>query len=297
MAFEITKSFVVKAPPAQVWAFLVDARRVASCMPGAAITEQLDDRTYAGTMTVKVGPVQASYRGKLVFEQLDEAAGRAAIVATGQDVRGKGGADLRLTSSVAGKGDGETEVTAVSKVNVSGILAQMGRGMVEDVGDQIFQTFSQRMRKELEAGAAAGAPGANAAGSSAPSSSPAASSPPPPLASPASIANAAVGVNAAVAGGGVGGGAPDFDGGNRRLARAASESAAGGAAGRGEGARRAATPAAAAAPAASPTVEPFDAGALGARVARRAAGRALGAPTPLWLSLLLCAAVLYLLLR
>ena len=63
MAIPIEKSFVVKAPADRVWEFLTDPYRVAKCLPGAAITEQLDDQTYAGTMTVKVGPVSASYKG------------------------------------------------------------------------------------------------------------------------------------------------------------------------------------------------------------------------------------------
>ena len=150
MALEITKTFVVKAAPAAVWAFLIDVRRAAGCMPGAAITDRLDDRTYAGTMKVKVGPVTASYKGKIVFERLDEAAHTAEIVATGQDVRGKGGADMRMTGSLKDIGNGETEVTALSRVNITGILAQMGRGMIQDVSDQLFQMFSQRMCAELE---------------------------------------------------------------------------------------------------------------------------------------------------
>ena len=153
MAFEITKTFVVKAAPAAVWAFLTDPQRVARCLPGAAITEKIDDKAWAGTMTVKVGPVQSSYKGKVVFERLDPATRTAEIVATGQDVRGKGGADMRLTSSLKELASGETEVTALSKVNVTGVLAQMGRGMVQDVSDQMFQVFSQRMRGELETAA------------------------------------------------------------------------------------------------------------------------------------------------
>ncbi len=242
MAYEITKRFVVEAPAADVWAFLVDPRRVARCMPGAAVTEQLDEKTWAGTMTVKVGPVQASYRGKVVLERLDPAARTAEIAATGQDVRGKGGADLRLTSRLAERAPRETEVTAVSAVNVSGLLAQMGRGMIDDVADQLFQTFSQRMRAEIEApaqGASAGATPASApqekvAARAAPLA--AAASPPPAI---------------AAASGGV---------------------------------------AAASAP------EPLDLGALGAGAAGRAAARFLARPTPLWLSLVLAAAVLYVLL-
>ena len=150
MAMEITKTFTVNAPAEAVWAFLTNPQRVARCLPGAAIGEQLDDKTYTGTMTVKVGPVSSSYKGKVIFERLDPSTHTAEIRATGQDIRGKGGADLQLTSSVRDAGGGRTEVTAASQVNVTGLLAQMGRGMVQDVSDQIFQMFSERMRAELE---------------------------------------------------------------------------------------------------------------------------------------------------
>jgi hypothetical protein len=150
MAFEITKTFVVKAPSSHVWEFLIDPRRVASCLPGAAIGDKVDDKTWNGTMTVKVGPVSSSYKGKVVFERLDAQARTAEIAATGMDVRGKGGADMRLVSSLREIGAQETEITAVSKVNVTGILAQMGRGMVQDVSDELFRTFSQRVRATLE---------------------------------------------------------------------------------------------------------------------------------------------------
>ncbi len=151
MGFDITKTFVVKAAPDAVWAFLIDLQRVARCMPGAAIGDKLDDKTYAGTMTIKVGPVTSSYKGRVIFEKLDADAKSAEIVATGQDVRGKGGADMRLRSNLKEVAPGETEVTAISTVNVTGILAQMGRGMIQDVSDQLFQVFSKKMRAELEA--------------------------------------------------------------------------------------------------------------------------------------------------
>src|SRR3954465_7531143 len=150
MAFEITKTFVVKAPSSHVWEFLIDPRRVATCLPGAAIGDKIDDKTYAGTMTVKVGPVSSSYKGKVVFERVDAQAHTAEIAASGMDVRGKGGADMRLVSSLKELSPGETEITAVSRVNGTGLLAQMGRGMVQDVSDELFKTFSQRVRQTLE---------------------------------------------------------------------------------------------------------------------------------------------------
>ena len=150
MAMEISKSFVVKAPAAAVWSFLTDPVRVARCLPGAAITNQVDERTHAGTITVKVGPVAATYKGTMRFERLDPAARTAEIVASGQDMRGKGGADMRMTSTLIERAPGETEVTITSQVNVMGILAQLGRGMIQDVSDQMFGTFVAAARAELE---------------------------------------------------------------------------------------------------------------------------------------------------
>jgi uncharacterized protein len=150
MALSIDKTFVVKAPPAAVWDFMSDPRRVARCMPGAAITDQIDEQTWAGTITVKVGPVTATYKGKMKFEKRDAAARAAEIAATGQDVKGKGGADMRLKSQLRELGPSETEVVTTSEVNVSGMLAQFGRGMIQDVSDQLFQKFTDAMRAELE---------------------------------------------------------------------------------------------------------------------------------------------------
>jgi hypothetical protein len=179
MAMQIEKSFTVRAPAAAVWEFLTDPARVAGCLPGAAITGQVDEKTYGGTMTVKVGPVTAGYRGTMRFERLDAAAREAEIVASGQETRGKGGADMRMTSRVVERAPGETEVTVVSAVNVVGVLAQFGRGMIQDVSDQLFQKFTECMRRQLEAPAPAAPPPA-AAESVGPAEPAAAAAPPPP---------------------------------------------------------------------------------------------------------------------
>jgi carbon monoxide dehydrogenase subunit G len=147
---EITKTFVVRAGPDAVWAFLTDPERVAACLPGAAITGRVDDQIYTGTIAIKVGPVSTSYRGKMRFERLDPAARTAEIVASGQDVRGKGGADMKMKSRLVEQSPGTTEVTVVSEVAVTGILAQMGRGMITDVSDQLFGKFTAAATAALE---------------------------------------------------------------------------------------------------------------------------------------------------
>jgi carbon monoxide dehydrogenase subunit G len=147
---EISKTFVVGASPDVTWQFLTDPRRVAKCLPGATITEQLDERTHAGTVAMKVGPVTATFKGTLRFERIDEATHTAEIVAAGQDVKGKGGADMRMTSRLVERAPGETEVTITSNVNVVGMLAQFGRGIIQDVSDQVFDRFVGAVRAELE---------------------------------------------------------------------------------------------------------------------------------------------------
>jgi carbon monoxide dehydrogenase subunit G len=188
---EITKSFVVKAPAAAVWDFLTDPYRVGRCLPGAAITDKVDDQTYTGTITIKVGPVTASYRGKMRFERLDPVAMEADIAASGQETKGKGGADMRMKSRVVAKGPAETEVTVVSDVNVMGVLAQFGRGMIQDVSDQLFQKFTDGMRRELETPAVVAPPAVETPAVEAAVSEPAAPAqatapqtiaPPPPMA-------------------------------------------------------------------------------------------------------------------
>jgi carbon monoxide dehydrogenase subunit G len=140
--------FVVDAPPERVWGFLTDPYRVAECLPGAAITEKVDDRTYLGTITVKVGPVSASYKGRLVFERLDRESFEADLAATGQDTKGKGGAEMRMRSRLAPK-DGGTEVVVSSDLKIAGILAQMGRGLIDTVSNQMFKRFAGCVQQKV----------------------------------------------------------------------------------------------------------------------------------------------------
>src|SRR5262249_28906659 len=92
----------------------------------------------------------ATYKGTMRFERLDAATRTAEIVAAGQDVRGKGGADMRMSSRLVEREADVTEVVITSQVNVMGILAQFGRGIIQDVSDQMFDKFVAAVRVELE---------------------------------------------------------------------------------------------------------------------------------------------------
>jgi hypothetical protein len=153
---KIEKNFAVKASPEEVWAFLTDPHQVARCVPGAEITEQIDEQTHGGTITLKVGAIALRYKGKVHFERLDAAGRHAELVASGRETRGKGGADARVTSRLLERGPGETQVETVADLTVTGLLAQMGRGMIQDVSDQLFETFTEAVRAQLEGTAPAG---------------------------------------------------------------------------------------------------------------------------------------------
>lgn len=146
---KIEEKFTVQAPIDEVWEFLTDPERVAEALPGAEISEKIDETTYKGGMSVKIGPVSASYNGTVSFE-LDQANRSATVHAKGKGRAGMGSAEMEMESSLEEISDSETAVTVEADLKVSGILAQMGRGMIEQVSKKMFQEFSENVQQELE---------------------------------------------------------------------------------------------------------------------------------------------------
>jgi len=58
----ITKEFDIDQPIGTVWKSLADPEDIVTCVPGASITEKIDDKNYKGAVVTKFGPVKASYR-------------------------------------------------------------------------------------------------------------------------------------------------------------------------------------------------------------------------------------------
>jgi uncharacterized protein len=152
MAVKIEKSFQVPEPVEKVWEFLSDPRKVVTCVPGAQITEQVDDRTYKGAISVKVGPSVTDYKGEVQIVRLDAQAHEIEILGKGQDVRGKGSASMKMTGKLTPLPDGGTEVFTASELNVVGILAQMGNRVINEVSNIMFERFTKDFREKLQAG-------------------------------------------------------------------------------------------------------------------------------------------------
>jgi uncharacterized protein len=149
MAVTIEKTFRVDEPADKVWAILSDPKKVALCVPGAQITEQVDDKTYKGAIKVKVGPSVTDFKGEVQVVRLDEHAHEIEILGKGQDVRGKGSASMKMTGKLRNV-DGATEVVSTSELNVVGILAQMGARVITEVSNIMFEQFVNNFKKQLQ---------------------------------------------------------------------------------------------------------------------------------------------------
>ena len=141
----IHERFTLDAAPDRVWAYLVDPTRIVVCLPGAELTGQDDERTYSGVVSVKLGAVKMSYRGKVVFEEVDEERYFVRIVGKGQEKTGSGTATMTMESRVTATDGGGTEVSVNADVVLAGKIVRFGRGMIQSVSEGIFQEFTTRL--------------------------------------------------------------------------------------------------------------------------------------------------------
>lgn len=163
MAIETREKLEVGAPVDAVWAFVIDPRQVAPCVPGAKLEEVVDERTFVGSVTIKIGAITTSYRGRVRLERVDEADHAVELVAEGRETGG-GLARGSMSSRLRALPDGRTEVIAEATVDLTGRVMQMGRGMIQGVAHQLFQQFAARLKQRLEAPPAASAPAASGEG-------------------------------------------------------------------------------------------------------------------------------------
>jgi carbon monoxide dehydrogenase subunit G len=177
----IENAVEVDAPVERVWALVNDIPRVAPCMPGATLTGVVDERTYEGTVAVKLGPLRMSYKGTVVIQEVDEAARSAQMSASGKDTKGAGTARATVVTRLEPAGEHHTRLLVTSDVQLTGRVASFGRGgAINDVATRLFGEFADCLRATLEAESAP----AEAAAPAEAEPLPAGATPPEPAASP-----------------------------------------------------------------------------------------------------------------
>lgn len=149
MAIRIQETFQIQAPVDAVWRFFMDPQQVAACMPGAALEEVQDERTFRGSIKVKVGAITTSYEGRVTLTTVDEASYTVQMVAEGGETGG-GTARGTMSSSLRPLPDGGTEVVAEASVDLTGRIVQVSRGMIQGVAHELFQQFVTCAKQRLE---------------------------------------------------------------------------------------------------------------------------------------------------
>ena len=172
---DLHHEFTVPVPAADAWKILTDLERLAPCLPGAQLTE-IEGDIYRGQVKIKVGPILAQFKGQASFVSRDDANFLASLKAEGRDTGGKGNASATITARLEPVSASSAKCTVDTQLNISGKVAQFGRGALADVSDKLLLQFvdnlntliaSQPVESALNA-----APTAASAAPTAPSATP-----------------------------------------------------------------------------------------------------------------------------
>ncbi len=144
----VENSFEVSASRAQAWELLMDIPRVIPCMPGAELTETVDESNWKAEMGVKLGPISLKFATDVARAGADDEAGVVELSAKAREMRGRGGARATIRSSLT-ELDGSTRVDIATELALSGAVAQYGRGIVHDVSAQLVEQFAECLQKQL----------------------------------------------------------------------------------------------------------------------------------------------------
>jgi uncharacterized protein len=144
----IKNEFEVAEPVERVWQFFQDIPQVAACLPGTALTDDLGDDKYQGTVAVRMGPVRLQFAGTADIASRDETAHRMVVNAAGAEQRGRGQASMVVTATLAKTSHG-TRVDVTQDLQLAGAAAQYGRGMIADVTTVLMREFSANLRDRI----------------------------------------------------------------------------------------------------------------------------------------------------
>jgi uncharacterized protein len=147
----IANSFTVDAGPDEVYQLMLDIERVAPCIPGAELVGRRDDGTYDAKVGIKMGPLTLSYKGSVAITEQDDDARRAIMHAKAAEQRGQGQAQAKMTMHVEPTDAGGSDVTVESDILVTGRVAQMGRGIMEDVARRMMGDMARCIEAKIAA--------------------------------------------------------------------------------------------------------------------------------------------------
>jgi uncharacterized protein len=147
---EFDNSFDLPLPPAQAWPVLMDIRRIAPCVPGAELTQVVDESTYQGRISVPLGPIALGFAGLMKFDELDAANHTARVTAQGVEAEGSG--DARATAFFRLEpANGGCKVLVHMELMLSGGMAHYGSAgsIIQTTAAAMINQFAANLRAQV----------------------------------------------------------------------------------------------------------------------------------------------------
>ncbi len=148
MTTTINKKFELEEPIEKVWIYLADPTKIVTCVPGASLTEKIDDRNFKGQVAMKLGPVKVKFNGAVEIIELDKDNWTMHLKGKGLDAKGKGSADMKMNGLLSATDNG-TAVDFTMTLSIVGKLAQFGSRLINEVTDQVLNQFVDNFKTKL----------------------------------------------------------------------------------------------------------------------------------------------------
>jgi carbon monoxide dehydrogenase subunit G len=143
MEVKAEKQLKFNQNPDMVWKMMIDPSFMVKSVPGAELTELLDDRNFNGKISLKIGPVTAKFNGEAEFTKLAEEDYELTLEGKGLDTSGKGGANMTMNIKLVPIDDGGTEMKSSMSLSITGRLAQFGGRMIVAVNNKMFDQWAK----------------------------------------------------------------------------------------------------------------------------------------------------------
>ncbi|HZH26940.1 MAG TPA: carbon monoxide dehydrogenase subunit G [Azospirillaceae bacterium] len=168
---DLTGEYRIPAPRERVWAALNDPDVLRQCIAGCESLEKVSDTELTAKVRAKVGPVSATFSGKVTLSDLDPPAGyRISGEGTGGAAGfAKGGAAVALVED----GPDATVLRYNAEAQVGGKLAQIGSRLIQGTAKKMADDFFTRFANVVAGPTAAGTAPAEAGADAEPTADPA----------------------------------------------------------------------------------------------------------------------------
>jgi carbon monoxide dehydrogenase subunit G len=155
---ELSSAFRIRRPAAEVFDALLDAGKVAACLPGSRLIGEVADGTYAGQIELTIGPIDAVYAGTVRLDAADRDTGTVTLSASGRERAGQGSADAHVAVRVEPDG-ASARVLITADLMIRGTVAQYAPGTIGEVSQRLVEQFAGNVERLLasQAGPSVGA--------------------------------------------------------------------------------------------------------------------------------------------